>query len=42
MDGGASDVGMDIFGRGVCLPSDVLMTVEEQEIIIEVIRACFE
>lgn len=40
--GGADDVGADIFQRGVCLPSDNKMTVEEQDRIIEVIRACFE
>ena len=31
----------DIFRRGLCLPSDNKMTVQEQEKIIEVIRACF-
>ena len=36
------DVGKDIFERGVCLPSDIKMTAEEQDRIIEVIRACFE
>ena len=36
------DVGMDIFQRGLCLPSDNKMTAEEQRRIIEVIRACFE
>ena len=41
-DGKPLDVGMDIFHRGVCLPSDNKMTVEQQERIIEVIRACFE
>lgn len=40
--GGREDVGMDIFSRGLCLPSDNKMTVEQQERIIEVIRACFE
>ena len=40
--GSVSDVGMDIFNRGLCLPSDNKMTVEQQERIIEVIRACFE
>ena len=40
--GGADDVGADIFQRGVCLPSDNKMTAEEQDRIIEVIRACFE
>ena len=36
------DIGMDIFNRGLCLPSDNKMTPEEQDRIIAVIRACFE
>lgn len=36
------DLGADIFERGVCLPSDNKMTAEQQDRIIEVIRACFE
>lgn len=40
--GGVDDVGMDIFARGLCLPSDNKMTAEQQDRIIEVIRACFE
>ena len=36
------DVGMDIFNRGLCLPSDNKMTVEQQEKVIEIVRACFE
>ena len=36
------DVGMDIFNRGLCLPSDNKMTVEEQARVIEIIRSCFE
>lgn len=36
-----TDVGTDIFGRGLCLPSDNKMTEEEQEKVIEIIRACF-
>ncbi len=36
------DVGMDIFERGLCLPSDNKMTVDEQNKIIEIIKACFE
>lgn len=36
-----TDVGMDIFDRGLCLPSDNKMTPEQQDRIIEVIRACF-
>lgn len=38
----ASDVGMDIFNRGLCLPSDNKMTKEQQDIIIEVIKNCFK
>ena len=41
-DGKPLDVGMDIFHRGLCLPSDNKMTVEQQERLIEVIRSCFE
>ena len=40
--GGYEDIGMDIFNRGLCLPSDNKMTVEEQNVIIEVIKKCFE
>lgn len=32
----------DIFERGLCLPSDNKMTKEQQNRIIEVIKACFE
>ena len=42
IEGGIEDVGADIFQRGVCLPSDNKMTAEQQDRIIEVIRACFE
>ena len=41
-DGKPLDVGMDIFQRGLCLPSDNKMTAEEQEKIIEIIRRCFK
>lgn len=41
-DGKPLDVGMDIFQRGLCLPSDNKMTAEQQERIIKVIRSCFE
>lgn len=37
-----TDVGADIFERGLCLPSDIKMTVEEQEHVIEIIKNCFE
>lgn len=36
------DVGADIFHRGLCLPSDIKMTAEEQDKIIHIIRNCFE
>lgn len=41
-DGRPLDVGMDIFHRGMCLPSDNKMTAEQQDVIIRVIRGCFE
>lgn len=37
-----ADVGADIFARGLCLPSDNKMTPEQQDIIIEIIKSCFE
>lgn len=37
-----NDVGMDIFRRGLCLPSDNKMTSEEQSTVIEIIKKCFE
>ena len=40
--GDSLDVGMDIFSRGLCLPSDNKMTVEQQERVIETIKRCFE
>lgn len=39
---GMIDVGADIFARGFCLPSDNKMTPEQQDMIITVIRNCFE
>lgn len=36
------DVGADIFGRGLCLPSDNKMTADEQNEIINIVRACFD
>ena len=35
-------VGSDIFSRGLCLPSDIKMTVCEQEQIIEIVKNCFK
>lgn len=42
IQGKALDVGMDIFERGLCLPSDNKMTPEQQDVIIEVIKGCFK
>ncbi len=42
IDGVFTDVGTDIFNRGLCLPSDNKMTPEQQDVIIEIIRSCFE
>lgn len=39
--GRALDVGMDIFARGLCLPSDNKMTPEEQDVIISLVHDCF-
>ncbi len=36
-----NSVCVDIFRRGLCLPSDNKMTPEEQDVIIQVIRSCF-
>lgn len=36
------DVGKDIFARGLCLPSDIKMTNEEQDKVIAIIRSCFD
>ena len=40
-DGKPLDVGMDIFNRGLCLPSDNKMTLEQQDNIIEIVNNCF-
>ncbi len=40
--GSGTDVGADIFRRGLCLPSDNKMTPEQQNTIIEIIHRCFE
>lgn len=39
--GDLMDVGADVFQRGLCLPSDNKMTIEQQKIIIEIIWSCF-
>lgn len=35
-------VGTDLFERGLCLPSDINMTAEQQDKIIEIVRRCFD
>lgn len=42
IQGEAVDAGMDIFDRGLCLPSDIKMTPEQQDIVIAMIRSCFD
>ena len=37
-----ADVGLDIFQRGLCLPSDNKMTKAQQDIVISIVRSCFE
>ncbi len=39
--GETGNVGDDIFERGICLPSDIKMTAEEQDRIIETVKRCF-
>lgn len=41
ISGDATDIGADIFDRGLCLPSDNKMTPEQQIIVIEIIKSCF-
>lgn len=41
LENGVSDVGADIFERGLCLPSDNKMTEEQQDVIIDIIHRCF-
>ena len=36
-----SPVCEDIFRRGICLPSDIKMTEEEQQYVIDIIKSCF-
>ena len=40
--GDITDIGADIFARGLCLPSDNKMTPEEQDRVIEIIHRCFD
>ena len=41
ISGETIDVGMDIFERGLCLPSDNKMSKEQQDIVIEMVKSCF-
>jgi dTDP-4-amino-4,6-dideoxygalactose transaminase len=41
IEGEAVDIGMDIFHRGLCLPSDNKMTAEQQDMVIEIVKSCF-
>ncbi len=40
--GSSTDVGADLFRRGLCLPSDNKMTAEQQDVIIEIVKRCFK
>lgn len=42
INGSGIDVGADIFRRGLCLPSDNKMTLEQQDVIIDIIHRCFQ
>lgn len=39
--GNKTDVSADIFNRGLCLPTDIKMTEDEQDKVIDIIRKCF-
>ena len=41
-EGKIRDVGADLFCRGLCLPSDIKMTEEQQRKVIEIVCRCFE
>ncbi len=36
-----TDVGTDIFQRGLCLPSDIKMSEDAQDAVMELIKSCF-
>jgi dTDP-4-amino-4,6-dideoxygalactose transaminase len=38
---GGKAVDEDLFSRGLCLPSDIKMTEEEQDYVINLIKSCF-
>ena len=37
-----AEVGEDLFRRGLCLPSDNKMTPEQVDLVVEIIKRCFE
>ena len=37
-----NNVAEDVFARGLCLPSDIKMTDEQQQVVIDIIHKCFE
>ena len=37
----ASDVGADVFNRGLCLPSDNKMTLEQVDLVVSIVQSCF-
>ncbi len=36
-----NDISKEIFDRGLCLPSDIKMTEEEQDLVIDIVKKCF-
>ena len=42
LHGKSVEVTTDIFNRGLCLPSDNKQTKEQAEVIIEVVKRCFQ
>ena len=42
IEGKGLDVGADLFRRGLCLPSDNKMTKEQQDVVIEIVKRCFD
>ena len=42
ISGAVTNFGEDLFERGLCLPSDNKMTIEQQDMIIKIVRSCFE
>lgn len=38
---GKEAVNEDLFNRGLCLPSDIKMTVKEQQAVIKLIKSMF-